>query len=326
MSDADSETDIALELPPRPSLAARLFTVAVAGATTLVPFGLLLQFILKDRVAFLAPLFYALPLPLLAAVSLAGAAGLLLKRRRRLAAGAFGVCLAVGIIWICRSWNAAPQPGRDGSIRTAFWNTMHNHYPTADYAADLCTYDADIIGLVEAPAELTAWQRLFPDHRVDGSGSMKLLVRGEILQRRANHIPKELKLQHWTIRVRGARLEVFLVDMDANPFYNRKRALTMLYDQITRAGDAPVIVMGDFNTPLESVHYADLRQDLTPAEPNGFRETWPFGLPVLSLDQVWLGNGATALGCAKQSRRRSDHAALFVDVQITRQEEGENHD
>jgi endonuclease/exonuclease/phosphatase (EEP) superfamily protein YafD len=73
--------------------------------------------------------------------------------------------------------------------------------------------------------------------------------------------------------------------------------------------------MGDFNTPSESVHYETFRQHMNDAldtAGTGFRETWFWGLPLLSLDHIWLGKDWHILEARKIWTRSSDHAALFA--------------
>ena len=49
------------------------------------------------------------------------------------------------------------------------------------------------------------------------------------------------------------------------------------------------------------------------ARPSGLAETWPLGLPLLSLDQVWVGPDWQVVELEKLWRiRDSDHAALWV--------------
>jgi len=66
--------------------------------------------------------------------------------------------------------------------------------------------------------------------------------------------------------------------------------------------DPKVIIMGDFNTPYESVHFDPFRkehlQDALTCGGRGFRESWFYGLPLLSLDHTTL----QALGLTRHER------------------------
>ena len=78
--------------------------------------------------------------------------------------------------------------------------------------------------------------------------------------------------------------------------------------------DPRAIVLGDFNTPPETRWCGDWQGTLTLANNGphrGFRETWAFGLPLLTLDQIWLGKGWQAIW-TEHSRHGSDHARVRV--------------
>ena len=45
----------------------------------------------------------------------------------------------------------------------------------------------------------------------------------------------------------------------------------------------------------------------------GFRETWAYGLPLLTLDHVWLAPGWRPLRC-ERLRLGSDHLAVKVEL------------
>ena len=117
-----------------------------------------------------------------------------------------------------------------------------------------------------------------------------------------------------TLPRRGFRL--VLVDVHADPLMLRKPSL----DEALAHGnhDPQCIIMGDFNTPLESVHFAPYRaakmQDAFATAGRGFRETWFWGLPVLSLDHVWCGPSWNVVEARKIRDWSSDHDALLVTL------------
>jgi endonuclease/exonuclease/phosphatase family metal-dependent hydrolase len=83
---------------------------------------------------------------------------------------------------------------------------------------------------------------------------------------------------------------------------------------LSAAGDDPrAIIVGDFNTPPESVWFREWRtRGFTLANDGprrGFRETWAYGLPLLTLDHIWLASGWKVLRCDHR-RLGSDHLAV----------------
>jgi len=99
-----------------------------------------------------------------------------------------------------------------------------------------------------------------------------------------------------------------------------RRAVFETLDSIAaRNSDLPLLVVGDFNTPLDSVHVDLLRSDLTNAfesSGTGYRETWPVILPVLSLDQIWGNSGIRWHRSWCESSLRSDHRRVVAEFSI----------
>ncbi len=75
------------------------------------------------------------------------------------------------------------------------------------------------------------------------------------------------------------------------------------------------IILGDFNTPYESVALDRFREKFyhcfTEAG-RGLRETWPWPLPALSLDHIWVTRDWKPQLCRKVKRWSSDHAMVWT--------------
>jgi endonuclease/exonuclease/phosphatase (EEP) superfamily protein YafD len=112
----------------------------------------------------------------------------------------------------------------------------------------------------------------------------------------------------------GATFPVVVADVTPNFFHSREQQLKEVIDQSQDRRDA--ILAGDFNTPLESIFFDPYRArfaNALEAGSSGFRETWFFGLPLLSIDQVWVGSDWEVIEARKIWRLTgSDHAAIFV--------------
>ena len=82
-------------------------------------------------------------------------------------------------------------------------------------------------------------------------------------------------------------------DHRSDPDLSRKHALKKLDEAIDHFAGRPLVLMGDFNLPVDSAYLSHIRASLTNAfdvSGSGFQETWPVPVPLLSLDQVWLGD------------------------------------
>ena len=114
----------------------------------------------------------------------------------------------------------------------------------------------------------------------------------------------------------GATFPVLVVDVYPEPFHSRHQQLQDALAQTLGRRDA--IVVGDFNTPLESIHLTHFRKNFVEAfevAGSGRKETWPCGLPLLSLDHAWVGPDWEVVEAKKIWRLTgSDHAAIFVTL------------
>jgi endonuclease/exonuclease/phosphatase (EEP) superfamily protein YafD len=116
------------------------------------------------------------------------------------------------------------------------------------------------------------------------------------------------------VNLPGGAFPVVVADVHPGLLRPRSRQLDEVLQHALGRTDA--VLVGDFNTPLESVFLDAFRARFTSAleaAGTGFRETWPCGLPLLSLDQVWAGADWQVLEARKIWRLTgSDHAALYV--------------
>jgi endonuclease/exonuclease/phosphatase (EEP) superfamily protein YafD len=145
------------------------------------------------------------------------------------------------------------------------------------------------------------------------------MVRGEILEERSHRLPHRGLMKQVRIKVRGKTFVVFLVDLSSNPLLDRGTVLFELAQHVRRCGTEPLIVMGDFNTPPDSVHFRDLRAQMTLAHQrsgSGYAPTWPLPLPVLQIDQIWTNPKVSVTLSRGGWSWLSDHRAIVADFSI----------
>ncbi len=280
--------------------------------------GLLMQAVLRDRWDGLAAVFYLLPLPVLAGIAAFLA---IVHRGRRRMAGIFFLLLLAW--WLARSWSwhvsGVDTAASAGEFRCLYWNLSRPGQPSEAMIELVRELQPDVAGFGEPGPHFmeheAAYEKALPGY------DCHFMPRGLIL------------LSKWPARMierakldgRGAygvyevtaphhKARIVLVDVHSDPLSSRKKSLAESLAHA--AGDPHGIIMGDFNTPAESVHLDSYReqgmQNALDAAGRGFRETWFWRLPVLSLDQVWAGKGWRVQEARKINRWSSDHAAVFV--------------
>ncbi len=282
--------------------------------------GLLLQFGLKDRLPGLALLFYALPKPCLLALAAVlalwpGATGC-----RRLAA--LAVAVAIGLSWLGPLLEPSPTPAtapRADDLRLLVWNVARPQGPHAGLIELVRARQPHLVAVIEPgrvePDWLRAYEQALPGYRADW------MPRGLLwLSRVPSRYRERGKLEgagaYARFEVSGPwpAFPVVVADVFAHLLHSRRGQLQEVLAQAQDRRDA--LVVGDLNTPLESVFFEPWRahyRNVFEARPSGLAETWPLGLPLLSLDQVWVGPDWQVIGVEKVWRvRDSDHAALWV--------------
>lgn len=266
----------------------------------------------KDGTALTATLFYATPwlLRLMAGVL----AVCVLKHWgfRVMAA----TCVVVSLLEGWHSWRRDDLPVVFGeALSASVWNAGRHldENPEAWPAVG----HADLSAVIECGSfSEDEWQRFVaanPDHewrRFDGS--TMLGVRGKILSDESLGIHDLYRCHRVRVAVpRHGELTVIVVDVRSQPWISREPSLAGILK--AAAGDPKTIILGDFNTPPESKWFRPWREQgfqlANDGPRRGFRETWAYGLPLLTLDHIWLGLGWRPLR-TDYSRHGSDHSMV----------------
>ena len=285
--------------------------------------GLLLRVTLQDRIPRLAILFYMTPLIVLT-IGLLGVA-VVYWFRRRIFRSKYAMILAI----LCAGWWASScvswrsQPSDTPKTAVLLWNTQRGAAGWPSVADFIRVHDAPIIGLVEA-ARNTAerqefWINEFQDRTVvTFRQQMVLITQYDILSQEQGELVPGSFYARVDLRLNHQTLTVFLVDIQSKAWgTHRPAALKSLKDRIASITENPVIVMGDFNTPTDSVFFDSWRTSMRNAfEESGRGEsaTWPTPFPVLALDHIWLTNGVKSLTTRHLTSRCSDHQAVISEL------------
>lgn len=280
--------------------------------------GLLLHFTIRDRIDYVATVFYALPLPLLGCLAVVLCAW---PRWRR---GAAVVALLVFVIWFSRSWCwNDPKPAVAGTpeFRALYWNLSRPMTPCVDLIDLVSRLQPDVVGCVEPGDDFmrhsAAYEKALPGYtcHLMPRGIM-LLSRWPVKMLGRGRLDATGAFAYFDVTAPQGAVRLVLVDVWAAPLLPRKRSLDESLSYAENRGDC--IIMGDFNTPAESAWFGPYRaqtQSAFAVGGRGFRETWFWRLPVLSLDHIWVGKNWRVIETQKINRWSSDHAALFVRLQ-----------
>lgn len=293
------------------------------AATTLFAGGLSLRLTIGDSVPGLSAIFYATPWSVLAALALLPA---LLWARRRCWLPVVGFALVAvlcGAVWVRSSFRSGPSPV-PGSLRVAYWNVGRPDGNRPEVLAKMAEIRADVFGLGETrrgngpvASEWTIGQpgkHVLPlrRHMMLSSPMPATQLHDGFLNDRGQYALTQTEL-------RGRTVFILMVDFDAVVSISRKPAFDRMAEIIEAVGDVPLIVMGDFNTPSESVYFTPVRHRLRSAfatAGRGYSHTWPMPLPVLDLDHIWVSHHFRVVSSEHPASFLSDHRPVVADLEL----------
>jgi hypothetical protein len=286
--------------------------------------ALLLRFIWRDTRSFSAPSFYALPLPL----HLAGwlwLTGLWWRPQRWNALGSLAMAAFMALLWtvqtkrLCREIAAPSSPGP----RVFFWNIGHTH-AVPDALHELLTeFSPDIAAFAEAEnlgsSGQTELRERHPGYEVKSLPlGMVCMVKGRAPMLTSRDLPQRSVVMLLTVKLTrfSGEWSVCLTDIGPLPPLPREPLLREVYN--TAFGHPRTIILGDFNTPLDSAAFDPWRTSFHHgfADCSAFHgslETWAFGLPILAIDHIWMSPDLVPVSAKKAPRRWQDHSWIMVD-------------
>ncbi len=287
--------------------------------------GLSMRYIVRDHVAALAAVFYALP-PLVAVVLFTVSLGLSFRRpHKRCRAAASGILVVLALAaWVQTDfvWARSAVPVGD-SLRVVLWNLARPSLTDESFVRVLQEADAQVLFLVEtgdhAAARRRFWEAHFPEHHVSlSAGQIALLSKYPIANVRCTTVGTATRIAECDLVLPGGTVSVVAVDVES-AYCHRRRIAFQQIDAIVGAQRHPVVVLGDFNTPHTSIRFEELRRSFRHTferSGTGLITTWPAFFPVLALDHVWVSEGIVPVRTELRRTRHSDHAMVIADVAI----------
>jgi endonuclease/exonuclease/phosphatase (EEP) superfamily protein YafD len=307
----------------RRGLTRTLFLLACI-APVLLLVAAVVRITIADAMPAFAPLFYATP-PAVLAVGAGLCAAYWFRHGHRTIAILLGVLgLAAFAQWLRVDWQWRAPTGERGDLRVVLWNVDRPDWRQAGTMRWLAAQDADVIAVAERHPRkkntMAQWQAAFPGYQlVPAKGETLCLVRGEILSTQEGMRSQGSFATAIHARIRGRELIVLQVDINAKPRLSRAGPLNEIAAIADRYRENNLLLLGDFNTPADSVLLRPLRREMTnafEAAGSGCKATWPMPFPVLSLDQVWTNARLRPVACIHAVSWRSDHRAVVTELKF----------
>jgi len=292
------------------------------GLMVVTAIGMIMGCTVRDRWPGLDSLYYALPAPVLGGLLVAAGLLSLGRTNHRRCGACLSVATALLSFWVVENFVDYPCRRTVSGLRILLWNVGRGRGGWKGIISQIQNVDADIIGLVEARTEdqdpERFWSTSFPAYMVSAPGrGMVVLVRGEIQGARLYEFGERSRCALVEMKVNGDSLRLVLADLEANPLSRRRPLLERLEDIAQRRPAAGTILMGDFNTPGDSVWFNTIRRDyanLYEEAGTGMLPTWPYRAPVLAIDHIWVSRHFAPTCARKKTSWLSDHAQVWGEV------------
>lgn len=292
------------------------------AAACLLLAGLLIRVSgLRDRLPLPGVIFYATPWPVLAGLAFALSCYALGRRRRARALALSLVLAGSAAMWTSHSFvRALPEQG-DIALRLVYWNAAYPNNRRAQCVSYLQSLHADILAVAESNVytdDGTAdWRAGFPGCSVIQRAGLLLITPEPPVSIEIGRLDDRGDYLLARCLVRDRSVTLLLVDLESRVTYSKAPPFARLNEIIAAHRDEPLVIVGDFNTPHESIHFdawrADFREAFDSAG-HGFAETWPTFLPLLRIDQCWLGPRWRAVHTELGMSLLSDHRAIITDL------------
>ena len=292
-------------------------------ATALLAGGISVRLTIRDSVPGLSTIYYATPWPILTVAAILPAVLWARRRRWPIAAGFLFIALVCGVAWVRNAFHFKQATGT-ANLRVAYWNTARPLQVRPTMLAKARDFHADILGLGESRKTGTPtqpeWFTIDPEkHLLPLRRGMLLTTPQPATQLHDGFLNDRGQYALTQTDFHGRTVFILMVDFDAIVAWSRKPAFDRLIQLIDTIGDQPLIVMGDFNTPLDSTFFAPMRARLRDAFETagyGYAKTWPMPLPVLDIDHIWVSHHFRIVHSEHRTSVLSDHRPVIADLEF----------
>lgn len=265
---------------------------------------LALHFFIKDRTYDTSIWFYLFPLPIIILIIVLLSIFLGKKRKYNLILAS--ILLSV---WLSRSFRISfPKDIKETDVEVVFWNASRDN----DFDIAITENNnsmPDVLVLTETTN--VDFQNLQLKHPNIYLYKSKREL--EIFSKTPIQIINEETSKYKTtvIHFKTADIEFYAVDVSGS--FDVPRAWELKYVNSIIKKKINTIILGDFNVPYESLFLKEIKENYNhffSRKGNGFRETWFWNLPILSLDHIWISKDLEVITSKKIDTENSDHSMI----------------
>jgi len=219
---------------------------------------------------------------------------------------ALGVTLLLIAHWLYSYYGFKTKPVSSENQHILFWNIDNRKFlPREAIREKITTYDPEIMTFSEIKklgmTEIKYLKEQFPQYQFRMlQGYMMLAVKGEIISIEYTKLKTISKFNLAKVIIDGNHRTLLIADIGVvRRYYNRWQDLEIILQHgLENNAD---MIYGDFNTPYESYHFNAYRESYKSFHDvnEGFAASWPKGLPLFELDQIWATPSITPISLKK---------------------------
>lgn len=215
-------------------------------------------------------------------------------------------------------WHSPPASKPPGAVRLLHWNTSWGSFGSDRIWRIIAADQPDICVFSEPPLADFPWQsqHLYPNGATHTGAGMAIATRYP-MQILGSLVIPHVASWHARLTTPSGPLDILAVDFSSSPLMDRHQPLLNVARWIRQhESSIPLIVVGDFNTPRDSIHLAPLRSQMNQAYEqagHGWPYSWPVPAPMWAIDQMWLSPGLRAVDHGFRYALCSDHLRQMLD-------------
>ena len=266
-------------------------------------FAIIVHFTIKDMFYLSALLFYGTPLPMI----VLGLLFLLLFTKASARKYYIIVALVIAVIWFNRSYTTSPNVDTTNAIEVVLWNAYRVRNFEDAFSVNKST--PDVMILIEC--DEYDYQKIKEKYK---NYHFELTEKSVgIFSKMPIKVHSKVKTKDHVVVVHFStkNTNFYAIDVSSDLRHFREPMLESILSEVKT--DEKNIILGDFNTPFESLFFETFKKEYQHAfteKGNGFRETWFWNIPLLSLDHIWVSKDLEILKTEKLVTWKSDHSML----------------
>lgn len=276
------------------------------GIQVVIIVAVMIHFSVKDYFYASAIIFYAFPLPIL--ILLIAFSILINKNWRKISILLF---IVLSAIWYFKSYVSHHENAVNEGLEVVVWNAGHNQ--SFEEAFTENKKIPDVLVLIECNLKsIQETRNTYPNYYFHISEE-EIGIFSKTPLKIISEVTSETNST--VLKFATNNIIFYAVDLTADVFNSRKEELQFVYSNIEYHSNS--VVLGDFNTPLESIYFEDFKNNYNHAfsvKGKGFKENWFWNLPLLSLDHIWVCHNLRINKTDKINTWKSDHSMLRTHI------------